>query len=78
MAGEAKVRGTGMRTFGFAVLGLVLGAGVALLVAIPQSAGARAVDPQGMHLLGVLFLALPVGATVGLVAGLVLARITRR
>jgi hypothetical protein len=78
MAGDAKVRGTGMRTVVFAVLGLILGAGVALMVALPQSEGARAVDAQGMHLLGVLFLALPAGATLGLVAGLVLARTTRR
>jgi len=67
-----------MRTIGFAVGNLVLGAGLALLVTLPQSAMSRAVDPLGMHLLGVLFVAVPLGAVLGLVTGLVLARVTRR
>jgi hypothetical protein len=67
-----------MRKIGFAVPGLVIGAGLALLLALPQSAGARAVDPQGLHLIGVIFVAVPVGAVLGLVLGLVVERVLRR
>lgn len=67
-----------MRKFGFALGGLVLGAGLALVIALPQSAGARAMDPQGLHLVGVIFLALPVGAVVGVVFGLIVERLSRR
>ena len=67
-----------MRRLGFAVLGLVVGAGVALLLAQSQPAMSRAVDPQGLHLLGVIFVALPVGAVAGALMGLLLARVTRR
>ncbi|MES2541054.1 MAG: hypothetical protein V4583_10795 [Pseudomonadota bacterium] len=38
----------------------------------------RGVDPQGMPLIGVLFVAVRLGAVLGLVAGLVLTRVTRR
>jgi hypothetical protein len=65
-----------MRTFRFAVAGLVLGAGLAFLLAVPQSQMQRAIDTQGMHLIGVLFVAMPVGAVAGL--GVLLARVTRR
>jgi hypothetical protein len=67
-----------MRKLGFALGGLVLGAGLALLLALPQSAGARAVDPQGLHLIGVIFVAVPVGAVLGLVLGLLAERVLRR
>lgn len=67
-----------MRKLGFAVLGLLVGAGIALALAWPQSPGARAVDTQGLHLLGVIFVALPVGAVAGLVLGLLAERILRR
>lgn len=67
-----------MRKLGFALPGLLAGAGIALALAWPQSPGARAMDPQGMHLLGVLFVALPVGAVAGLVLGLLVERVTRR
>jgi hypothetical protein len=67
-----------MRKLGFALGGMVLGAGLALLLALPQSAGARAVDPQGLHLIGVIFLALPLGAVLGLVLGLIAERMFRR
>lgn len=66
-----------MRKLGFALGGLVLGAGLALLLALPQSAGARAVDPQGLHLIGVIFVAVPVGAVLGLVLGLLAERSLR-
>lgn len=67
-----------MRKLGFALGGLVPGAGLALLLALPQSAGARAVDPQGLHLIGVIFVAAPVGAVLGLVLGLLAERVLRR
>ncbi len=67
-----------MRRLGFAALGLVAGAGVAVLVALPQPPMSRAVDPQGLHLLGVIFVALPIGAVTGALLGLLLARVTRR
>ncbi len=67
-----------MRKLGFAIGGLVLGAGLALLLALPQSAGARAVDPQGLHLIGVIFMAVPLGAVLGLVLGLLAERLLRR
>lgn len=67
-----------MRRPGFAVLGLLAGAGIGLSLAWPQSPGARAMDPQGMHLMGAILLALPLGAVAGLVLGLVVERITRR
>lgn len=67
-----------MRKLGFALGGLVLGAGVALLLALPQSAMSRAVDTQGLHLIGVLFVAVPVGAVLGLVLGLLAERGLRR
>ena len=67
-----------MRAFGFALTGLVLGAGVALLLALPQSAGSQAVDTQGLHLMGVIFVAVPVGAVLGLVLGLLAERVLRR
>jgi hypothetical protein len=67
-----------MRKLGFAVLGLVLGAGLAVALAWPQLPGARAMDPQGMHLMGVIFVALPLGAVVGLVLGLLAERVLRR
>jgi hypothetical protein len=38
----------------------------------------QAVDTQGLHLLGVIFVALPVGAVLGLVLGLLAERVTRR
>ncbi|WP_374433133.1 hypothetical protein [Tabrizicola sp.] len=43
-----------------------------------QSPGAQAVDPQGMHLIGVIFVALPLGAVAGLVLGLIAERLLRR
>jgi hypothetical protein len=67
-----------MRKLGFAALGLLAGAGLALLLALPQSAMSRAVDTQGLHLIGVLFVAVPVGALLGLVLGLLAERLTRR
>lgn len=67
-----------MRTIGFAALGLVIGAGLAVVMALPQSAGARAVDPQGLHLIGVIFVAVPVGAVLGAVLGLLAERMLRR
>lgn len=54
-----------MRTFGFAAGGLVLGAGLALLLTLPQSPMSRAVDPQGMHLIGVLLVSVPLGGGSG-------------
>ena len=38
-----------MRKLGFALRGLLAGAGIALVLAWPQSPGARAMDPQGLH-----------------------------
>lgn len=67
-----------MRTIGFAALGLVIGAGLAVVLALPQSAGARAVDPQRLHLIGVIFVAVPVGAVLGAVLGLLAERMLRR
>lgn len=67
-----------MRNVGFAVKGLLVGAGVALFLALPQSPMSRAIDTQGLHLIGVLFLAVPVGAVAGAVLGLLVARVTRR
>lgn len=67
-----------MRKVGFAALGLVLGAGTAAVLALPQSAMSRAVDTQGLHLIGVIFVALPVGAVAGAVLGLVAERVLRR
>lgn len=60
------------------MLGLLAGAGIALALAWPQPSGARAMDPQGMHLMGVIFVALPVGAVVGLILGLLAERVLRR
>ncbi len=67
-----------MRKLGFAVLGMVLGAGIAGALSWAQSPGAQAVDPQGMHLVGVIFVALPLGAVAGLVLGLIAERLLRR
>ncbi len=67
-----------MRKLGFALIGLVLGIGLALLLALPQSAGAAAVDPQGLHLIGVIFVAVPLGAVLGVVLGLLAERMLRR
>ena len=67
-----------MRKVGYAVAGLVIGAGLAFVLALPQSATSQAVDTQGMHLLGVLFVAVPVGAVAGAVLGLLVARVMRR
>jgi hypothetical protein len=67
-----------MRKVGFAVMGLLVGAGVALLLALPQSPMSRAVDTQGLHLIGILFVAVPVGAVLGAVLGLLVERVTRR
>lgn len=67
-----------MRKIGFAALGLVIGAGLAVLLALPQSLGARAVDPQGLHLIGVIFVAVPVGAVLGAALGLIAERVLRR
>lgn len=63
-----------MRKPTFADLGLMIGAVVALGLAMPQTAVSRVVDTQGLHLLGVIFVAVPVGA----VLGLLLERVTRR
>ena len=67
-----------MRELGFAGAGLMLGAGVALVLALPQSAMSQAVDTQGLHLIGVVFVAVPIGAVLGAVLGLLVARVTRR
>lgn len=76
--GWRRVKGMGdrMRAVGFAVVGMVLGAGLGLFLSWPQRP--TGLDPQGLHLIGVLFVALPVGAVAGLVSGLLLARFTRR
>jgi hypothetical protein len=67
-----------MRKLGFALGGLGLGAALALLLAKPQSAVSQAVDTQGLHLIGVIFVAVPVGAVLGLVLGLLAERVLRR
>ena len=67
-----------MRKLGFAVLGVGLGTGLAAALAWPPSPGASAVDTQGMHLIGVIFVALPVGALAGLVLGLLAERMLRQ
>lgn len=67
-----------MRKLGFAVLGVGLGAGLGAALAWPQSPGLEAVDTQGMHLIGVIFVALPVGSLAGLVLGLLAERILRQ
>ncbi|MFO1204138.1 MAG: hypothetical protein U1E58_16025 [Tabrizicola sp.] len=67
-----------MRAIGFALAGVVLGAGIAVALALPQSPMSRAIDTQGLHLMGVLFVAAPVGGLLGAVLGVLLARMTRR
>lgn len=67
-----------MRKPGFAAPGLVPRAGVGVLLALPQSAMSRAVDTQGLRLIGVIFVALPVGAVAGAVLGLIAERVLRR
>ena len=67
-----------MRKLVFAGPGLVIGAGVALGLAMPQIAMPQAVDTQGLQLMGVIFVAVPVGAVLGAVLGLLLERVTRR
>lgn len=67
-----------MRSIGFALAGLILGAGIAVALALPQSPVSRAVDTQGLHLMGVLFVAAPVGGILGAALGVVLARLTKR
>lgn len=67
-----------MRKLGFAVAGFVLGAGLAALFALPQSSMSRAVDPQGLHLVGVLFIIMPVAAVVGMILGLLTEHVTRQ
>lgn len=67
-----------MRKVGFVVAGLMIGALVALALAKPQSPMARAIDTQGLQLMGVIFVAVPVGALLGAVLGLLVARITGR
>jgi hypothetical protein len=72
------MRKTTMRKIGFAAPGLVIGAGISLLLTLPQSPDARVVDPQGLHLIGVIFVAIPVGSVLGLVLGLIAEKVTRR
>jgi MFS family permease len=67
-----------MRKLWFALGGLILGAGLALILALPQSAMSRAVDTQGLHLIGVLFVAVPIGAVLGTVLGLLVERMRPR
>lgn len=67
-----------MRKLGFAVSGLVLGAVIAWGLAMPQPAASSVIDTQGLQLMGVLFVAVPVGAVLGAVLGLLVARVTRR
>jgi hypothetical protein len=67
-----------MRKLGFAALGLVLGVVVALVLALPQPVASRVIDTQGLQLMGVLFVAVPVGAVLGAVLGLLVERVTRR
>jgi hypothetical protein len=67
-----------MRKLGFAAVGLLVGAGLALLLALPQFAISRVVDTQGLHLIGALFVAVPVGAVLGAVLGLLVERAMRR
>ena len=67
-----------MRKLGFSVAGFGSGAIVAALFALPQSDMSRAVDPQGLHLIGVLFLIMPVAAVVGLILGLLTEHLTRQ
>ena len=67
-----------MRQLGFAASGSVLGAVIALGLAMPQPAASSVVDTQGLRLMGVLFVAVPVGAVMGAVLGLPVERVTRR
>lgn len=67
-----------MRKLGFSVAGFVAGAALAAVFALPQSNMSRAVDPQGLHLIGVLFIIMPVAAVVGLILGLLTEHVTRR
>lgn len=67
-----------MRKLGFVASGLVLGAVIALALAMPQPVEAPIVDTRGLHLMGALFVAVPVGAAVGAVLGLLVVRVTRR
>lgn len=66
-----------MRKLGFAVAGSLVLTGLAALIWLPQSDMSRAVDTQGLHLIGVLFIFLPVAAVVGLILGLVVEWLTR-
>ena len=49
--------------------GLVIGAGVTLGLAMQQTAIPQAVDRQGRQLMGVIFVAIPVGAVPGASSG---------
>lgn len=66
-----------MRKLGFSVAGFLSGAVLAALFALPQSDMSQAVDTQGLHLIGVLFIITPVLAVVGLILGLLTEYVTR-
>lgn len=63
-----------MRGLGFALAGLVLGGAAAVALAVLVAMVADISQAEGAYAMGVAFFWVPLGAVLGLIAGIVLAR----
>ncbi len=63
-----------MRSFGFALAGLVLGGTAAVVFAVAAAMIADISQAEGAYAMGVAFFWVPLGALLGLILGIVLAR----
>ena len=63
-----------MRTFGFALAGLVAGGAVAVALAVAAAMIGDISQAEGAYAMGVAFFWVPLGAVIGLIFGIVLAR----
>lgn len=63
-----------MRGLGFALAGMVAGAVLAVVLAVAAAMIADISQAEGAYAMGVAFFWVPLGAVLGLISGIVLAR----
>lgn len=63
-----------MRALGFALMGMVAGGAAAVAIAVAAAMIADISQAEGAYAMGVAFFWVPLGALLGLILGIVLAR----